>query len=149
MKQIEANIVKKLIEKIQAEHGLSAGQLAQKIDVTPEGIYRILDGRTKKVRISTITQICKIFNYKLVIENGKPEFYPLQQVQQGLSPSLQNNNEFESIIKKYAEPLGYEPTPEGLNQFLRECRGQYQVLHTIKRLLSDISHNEKSKTIDK
>jgi len=146
MKQLDSSIVKSLIEKIQNDKGLSAGQFAQKIDMTASGIYIILDSKTKKVRIDTVNRICKVFNYKLIFEDSKPQFIKIPDKE---SSQPGTSTDYEKILSRYAETLGYEVSPEGVNLFLRECEGKYRTIHKIRNLLSDNENMGKSEANSK
>jgi len=50
--------------------------------------------------------------------------------------------------KYFRTSLGCKVIPEGLDIFLRECRGKYRTLHTIRKLLSNSEGDEQSKIED-
>ena len=135
------NLVEAII-KIRQEQGKSDQDIAELLGVDKSLIYKYRKGLVKKISPSTGKKIADILNLKFVEEYGEPHFYQIHD--DDPAPPKDAHCQFESIAKQYSDKLGYEATPEGFESFLRECRGQYQTLHNIKRLLSGSQSDEQS-----
>ena len=47
---------------IMAKHHISAGELAEKIDITPANLSILKNGKAKAIRFSTLEALCKILD---------------------------------------------------------------------------------------
>jgi len=131
-----------LIKELRNQ-GYSDKDIANKTNISYVQIFTIRKGRTKKPNPSTCKVLADTFGYILKYENNVPHFYPIRD-----DDPTPPGEDYGIIAKKYASSLDYDGTPEGLDMFLRECRGKYRTLHNIRKLLSNSEGNEQSKTDD-
>ena len=47
---------------IMAKRDISAGELAEKIDITPANLSILKNGKAKAIRVSTLEALCKILD---------------------------------------------------------------------------------------
>jgi len=102
--------------------------------------HRKGQGDSTKIHPSTAKALADGFRHALKYIDNKPHFYPIED-----DDPAPPQSDYGTVAKKYAGSLGYDGTPEGLDMFLRECRGKYRTLHTIRKLLSNSEGDEQSK----
>jgi len=129
----------RLIKELRNQ-GYSDKDIANKTNISYVQIFTIRKGRTKKPNPSTCKVLADTFGYRLKYIDNEPHFYPIED-----DDPAPPQGDYGTVAKKYATSLGYDGTPEGLDMFLRECRGEYRKLHTIRKLLSNSEDTEKSK----
>jgi len=128
-----------LFEDLKSQ-AITTSKIAEAVNCTYQTINNYRKGLSKNPDPEILIKIATAFRYILKYENNKPHFYPIED-----DDPTPPQGDYGTVAKKYAGSLGYDGTPEGLDMFLRECRGKYRTLHTIRKLLSNSEGDEQSK----
>lgn len=138
--------LKEAILKIRFELGKSDQEISDLLGVTKPLVFKFRKGTVHSTSPSNAKKIADILGLQYSEENGAPQFIKIPD-KESSQPGISTN--YEEILSRYAETLGYEVSPEGVNLFLRECEGKYRTIHKIRNLLSDNENMGKSEANSK
>jgi transcriptional regulator with XRE-family HTH domain len=138
------------INKLRLQKGLSDEEIAYKLGLNKSSVFRLRKGKNKHTSPSTARKIADLIDCDFIEENKELIFTPKTNAtpESKILPP-EELIELDKVVSEFSDELGYKPTAEGLRLFLRECRGQYRKINTIRELLTNQKNIEGQESIRK